>query len=185
MGKLETFETKIKDGSTISLRNGTPEDSSNYLEYVKKVIETSPYVITEPDEFESDLEKQKSWIKTYNESDSSILIAAIKDGKIIGNIDFNSRSSRRRIAHRGSFGMGVSQEFRNKGVGKVLLSSLIEWCKKDDNPIEKIDLGVLSENKPGIALYKSFGFKQEGFVEKAVKVGDKYIDQIQMCLWVK
>ena len=184
MGTLDPIKTQIKDGSIIKLRSGGLEDASALMEYESGVFKTSPYVITEPDEFKPNIEKQKDRIKGFLEAEGGILILALYGGKIIGNIDLRNNGSRRRIAHRGSFGMSVSQEFRGRGVGKALLLALIEWCKRENNPIEKIELGVLSENEAGIGLYESLGFKREGLVEKAAKVGDKYIDEMHMGLWV-
>ena len=49
----------------------------------------------------------------------------------------------------------VLDEYRNKGIGKALLNKLF-----DNKQVEKITLEVKKDNKYGIMLYNSLGFKK-------------------------
>ena len=55
----------------------------------------------------------------------------------------------------------VKKEFRNSGVGRELLKTILEIGKEDLN-IEAFTLEVRIGNKPAINLYQSFGFISEG-----------------------
>ncbi len=51
----------------------------------------------------------------------------------------------------------VKKQYRNQGIGKMLLAKAIEMAK--DYGIKCIDLTVDPQNKTAIKLYKNFGFK--------------------------
>ena len=54
----------------------------------------------------------------------------------------------------------VKKNYRNKGIGSILLETLIEYAK--ENKKEKIYLEVNCNNHFAIKLYKKFGFNECG-----------------------
>jgi ribosomal protein S18 acetylase RimI-like enzyme len=54
-------------------------------------------------------------------------------------------------------GMGVHRTYRRRGLGGRLLSTAVEWAR-DEARLKWIDLEVLSENHPAVALYLRSGF---------------------------
>ena len=66
----------------------------------------------------------------------------------------------RKLAHQCEFGIIVSPDCRNKGIGTKLLTHTIQLAKETFN-IELLHLQVYSEN-PAINLYRRFGFKEFG-----------------------
>ena len=83
-----------------------------------------------------------------------------------------------RLAHRGGLGMGLVPEARGKGVGSELVSRVLTHAKTFG--LEKVELNVYSENKAAIALYKKFGFEQEGYIRNYRKLEGRYFDCIAM-----
>ena len=55
----------------------------------------------------------------------------------------------------------------------------IEFFESNDELI-RLALEVTSRNERGIALYRKFGFDEEGIKRKAFKVGDHYDDLVIM-----
>lgn len=60
----------------------------------------------------------------------------------------------------GEFGMAVAREWRGRGVGSALLGTAIEWAREQG--MHKLSLGVFAHNDAAIALYRKFGFAEEG-----------------------
>ena len=58
----------------------------------------------------------------------------------------------------------VKKDFRNLGLGSVLLHKLIELCK--GKKYSSITLEVNTKNIPAIKLYEKFGFKNVGIRKK-------------------
>lgn len=66
----------------------------------------------------------------------------------------------RKLAHQCEFGIIVSEEARNKGVGTDLIKNIMHLARDQFN-IELLHLQVYSKN-PAIRLYERLGFKEFG-----------------------
>jgi ribosomal protein S18 acetylase RimI-like enzyme len=60
----------------------------------------------------------------------------------------------------GEFGMQVDREWRGCGVGSALLERAIDWARAEG--LHKLCLEVFPHNEPAIALYRKYGFVEEG-----------------------
>jgi ribosomal protein S18 acetylase RimI-like enzyme len=60
----------------------------------------------------------------------------------------------------GEIGMAVAREWRGRGVGSALLAAAIEWAREQG--LHKLSLSVFAHNAGAIALYRKFGFVEEG-----------------------
>ena len=60
----------------------------------------------------------------------------------------------------GEIGMAVARDWRGRGVGSALLDAAIGWSR--ERGLHKLSLGVFAHNARAIALYRKFGFVEEG-----------------------
>ena len=102
---------------------------------------------------------------------------ATDDENVVGWCDIFPLANPR-MSHRGSLGMGLLPEYRGKGIGGRLIENVLAQAKKFG--LEKVELNVYSSNAAGIALYKKFGFEQEGLIKRYRKLDDVYFNCIQM-----
>ena len=58
------------------------------------------------------------------------------------------------------FGMMVAADRRGQGIGNALLASAVEWARSAG--AHKLALEVWPHNEAAIALYRRFGFEEEG-----------------------
>ncbi|WP_144512388.1 GNAT family N-acetyltransferase [Bacillus sp. FJAT-22090] len=163
----------------VTLRTGNINDAEAVLKIQKEVLSESEFMISVIEEFEETLDQIRNWIEKILANEREELIIAESNGQIVGLIVFRSKSTQR-LLHTGSFTAMVKKEFRNQGIGKLLIKELLNWA--EHNPlIEKVSLGVLSTNQRAIELYKSMGFVEEGRKIKEVKFNDDlYVDDILM-----
>jgi RimJ/RimL family protein N-acetyltransferase len=82
-------------------------------------------------------------------------IVAVADGQVVGMI--HTTVSRHGF---GEFGMLVDREWRGRGVGSALIQATIDWAR--DQGLHKLCLEVFAPNAPAIALYRKYGFVEEG-----------------------
>ncbi|MBA4494909.1 GNAT family N-acetyltransferase [Paenactinomyces guangxiensis] len=76
--------------------------------------------------------------------------------------------------------MSVRKDWRNKGIGRVLLETLLQWAENHPR-IEKVFLEVFVTNEWAIHLYRQMGFVTEGRRVKQVQLHDgEYVDDLIM-----
>ena len=60
----------------------------------------------------------------------------------------------------GEIGMMVAAGWRGRGVGTALVAAAVDWAR--ERGLHKLSLGVFPHNEAAIALYRKFGFADEG-----------------------
>ncbi|WP_221569077.1 GNAT family N-acetyltransferase [Alkalihalobacillus sp. TS-13] len=184
MSRIELKRYKIKNGETIQVRTVFPEDADEVLKFNKEIISNSPYLLTTEEEFKVTIDQQKDFLKQMLNDEGKLAILAEYQGEIIGFLDFHN-GNKKKIQHQGSFGMSVATDFRNQGIGKALLTELINWAR-ENSLIEKVSLEVFAINTNAVSLYEKAGFIEEGRKLAAIKVdSDKYFDLILMSFFTK
>jgi RimJ/RimL family protein N-acetyltransferase len=82
-------------------------------------------------------------------------IVAVGNGEVIGSIHVAD------TGHGfGEIGMAILREWRGRGVGSALMAAAIEWAR--ERGLHKLSLGVFAHNAAALALYRKFGFVEEG-----------------------
>jgi ribosomal protein S18 acetylase RimI-like enzyme len=80
---------------------------------------------------------------------------AVAGAEIVGSLHLEES------AHGfGEIGMAVARKWRGRGVGSALLETAIEFARR--RGLHKLSLGVFAHNAAAIALYRKFGFVEEG-----------------------
>ena len=82
-------------------------------------------------------------------------LVAGADGEIVGSIHVDA--SRHGF---GEIGMAVARAWRGRGVGSALLAAAIDDAR--ERGLHKLSLSVFAHNAAGIALYRKYGFVEEG-----------------------
>jgi ribosomal protein S18 acetylase RimI-like enzyme len=82
-------------------------------------------------------------------------IVAVADDEIVGSLHVE----RTRFGV-GEIGMGITRPWRGRGVGSLLMTAAIEKARADG--LHKLSLEVFPHNTAAIALYRKFGFADEG-----------------------
>ena len=86
--------------------------------------------------------------------------------------------------HKGRvWGVYVTPERRGAGVGKKLMTMLLERGAALDG-IQQVLLSVTATQDAALRLYRSVGFTSFGLEPRALKVGDRFIDEEYMFLRV-
>lgn len=108
----------------------------------------------------------------------NVELVAVCDGTITGHLGILlNRNIRRR--HVASFGVAVHPAYHGMGVGKAMMTELLNLADNWLNLI-KVELAVNSENQIAIGLYKKFGFEVEGEAKYDVYHGGRYGHSLKM-----
>lgn len=87
---------------------------------------------------------------------------AVAGTEVVGSIHLDA--SRHGFAE---VAMAIAREWRGRGVGSALMVAGIEWAR--ERGLHKLCLSVFPHNDAGIALYRKFGFVEEGRRVKQIR----------------
>ncbi|MCC7368340.1 MAG: GNAT family N-acetyltransferase [Chloroflexi bacterium] len=92
-------------------------------------------------------------------------LVAVVVGQVVGMAGLHI--GRGKLRHGASLGMMVHDRFQGQGIGRMLLTGLLDLA---DNflGLERIELEVFADNAHAIRLYERLGFEHEGRKRKAV-----------------
>lgn len=184
MGRIEHKYFKAKNGYNVLIRDAGINDAANIIDIKKSVVMESVFMLREIEETNYSIEEEKKIIENHLKNSGSLFIVAEIEKKVLGLLEFENGPFKK-TCHAGIFTMFILKEWREIGIGNLLLKTLIVWAEK--NPIlKKITLAVFSTNERALNLYKKFGFIEEGRCPKDMRLKDgTYIDSVLMYKFVK
>ena len=159
----------------VTIRRLRSDDAASFSAIRLEALKANPELLRSTFELEDKLDV--AWFAGRLED--SHIMGAFRDGELVGTAGFAIQQGQPN-AHKGRlFGMYVRSSSRNLGVGRLLLSAVLDVAREN---VELIQLSVVKENRPARRLYESVGFLEFGMEPKASKLGDKYYDEAHMAL---
>src|SRR6185312_3312968 len=104
MATVQPVSKISKSGISFTIRSPQSADAERILFLAKSVAAEGVFQVSEADEFTMSIGQEKEWIDRINASESELALVAELNGQVVGFIDFHGNSTRRRLAHTGSFG---------------------------------------------------------------------------------
>ena len=94
-----------------------------------------------------------------------LLVAERIDGEgcphVVGNAGLMAAGAALRRRHVMNLGIAIAPEAQGQGVGSALMKALCDWADHWGQVL-RIELTVFTDNARAMALYRRFGFVQEG-----------------------
>ncbi len=172
----------LRDGRVVGVRRVEPGDAPGLSAYIGALAENAPYIGMTPGETPSP-EKVRERIAEVGERPGSVGLLAEADGAVVGDC-WMMAMPRVKMRHVGQIGMAIAEGWRGVGLGRALLERVVDHGRSSEH-IWRIELGVLHENAPAIALYESLGFVREGYYPGRFRQPDgALLDDIIMGMWV-
>jgi ribosomal protein S18 acetylase RimI-like enzyme len=114
----------------------------------------------------------------------NVLIGAFAGKQMVGQAGF-IRHEGRKVYHKGNiWGMYVTAAARGQGVAKAMLTQLLDRVRGYSG-LEQVTLSVSVPQKAARRLYRALGFEVYGYEKHALKVGETYVDDEHMVLWLR
>jgi RimJ/RimL family protein N-acetyltransferase len=134
--------------TAFEIRRARIEDTPKLVELFAAVAEERDGIATEPP---VDVDART---REFAASIDGTIVAVAAEG-LVGSL--HVEPNRHGV---GELGMTVARPWRGRGIGSALLASAIE--KARDEGLHKLSLEVFPHNHAAIALYRKFGFVEEG-----------------------
>lgn len=153
-------------------------DEANALEYLKGLVEEDAMIANNR---ANTLEEEAKWLaeRLISISEGKVVhyfAVERKSGKIIGSCE--AKLGKMRESHVATMGIGVSKDFRGRGLGKKLLALTLEGARRIG--AKRATLSVFSINRPALGLYRKMGFRPEGRLRGHLFYKGKYVDKLLM-----
>jgi RimJ/RimL family protein N-acetyltransferase len=154
----------------------TPADAALFRPVRLEALATNPEAFTST--FEHEQDKPLAWFE--ERLAISDVFGAFVAGELVGTAGFR-RQDGAKTGHKGVlWGMYVRPQARRSGTGRLLVDAVAAHAAQR---VEQLHLVVVSDNQAALRLYTAAGFTEYGRGVKALKVGDRYYDEILMALF--
>ena len=111
----------------------------------------------------------------------SFVAGAFEDGRLVGMAGFH-REVGHKVRHKARiWGVYVTSSKRGKGVGRDLMRAVLERAARIES-LDQIQLSVTETQTAALKVYHSLGFETFGREPRALKIGDRLIDEDYMIL---
>ncbi len=157
----------------IEVREVTVKDAKNLLEFCNQVGSETDNLSYGSEGMGLSVAEEEEILAKFQNDKTSYFLLAEENGQIVGTC--NCRSFRKkRLSHRAEIGIAVKKACWNKGIGRKLLTCLIDISRQSGLKI--LSLEVRTDNKRAIHLYESLGFRRIGTFEGFMEIDGESVD---------
>ena len=164
------METTIRKAGTNDLER--INEIYNYY-----VLESTCTYQTEPEPIES----RKEWFNNHNEKHPVIVVE--NNGRILGWGAISRFKERKAYEHTGEISVYVDKEWLHRGLGKVLLTHLIEQAGSVG--LHSLMAVISADQIPSIRLHEKYGFKTVAHLKEVGFKFGEWLDVVYMQYMVK
>jgi phosphinothricin acetyltransferase len=125
------------------------------------------------------LEVQQKWFEDKKANNFPVIVAEVNEN-VIGFGSYGTFREKIGYQYTVEHSVYVEDEFTGKGIGKLLLSELIQLAKQQGFHVM---IGAIdADNKGSIAFHKKFGFVENGIIKEIGFKFGKWLDLLFMQL---
>jgi putative acetyltransferase len=139
----------------MAIRVGTARDFEEWFRLYEAVAAEGLWIAGE---LPVDKIARRRSFESHLRDPESVTFIAEADGRLVGNLGVEIRAG---VAE---LGMMVDSEWRGRGLGSDLMEACIEWAQ--EHGAHKVILEVWPHNSAAMALYRKYGFEQEGLFRR-------------------
>jgi ribosomal protein S18 acetylase RimI-like enzyme len=161
----------------------TAEDAGEWLRLRLQALQGDPEAFSASFEEYQPLNLEEVRKRLGFDAKDAFVVGAFDGGRLQGCAGFY-RDRGLKSRHKGRvWGVYVTPERRGAGVGKKMMTMLLERGAALDG-VQQVLLSVTATQDAALRLYRSVGFTSFGLEPRALKIGDRFIDEEYMFLRV-
>jgi GNAT superfamily N-acetyltransferase len=168
----------------VQIRLLTADDAGEWRRLRLESLENDPEAFSSSAEDPQSLSVEDVRKRFGSDREGFFIVGAFDDGRLVGMAGFyRERGAKSRHKAR-VWGVYVAPGWRGHGLGRNLMRALLEHAAGIDG-VEQLLISVTATQRAAGSLYRSLGFEPFGREPRALKVGERFIDEDHMLLRVK
>ena len=158
----------------VLIRPARPGDARSYMAMWRAVVAERRFVRTET---------VRGTVRSYRRrfrhavTNEHANFLALEGDRVVGVLVIE-RMSHPVNRHVATLGMAVERSLRGRGIGSALMVAALRWARSAG--VEKVTLEVYPTNEAAVALYRKFGFAEEGQLIRQSLKSYGYEDELIM-----
>jgi diaminopimelate decarboxylase len=162
----------------VAVRPAEPRDAESFVRAYESVVAERRFLRAERvTRTARDYRRlfRRSW------TDEAAYLIALEGDRVIGSLSIR-RDEHTATHHLATFGMFVTADRRRRGIGSFLITEAMRWAREVG--VQRLELAVYPHNHAALALYRKFGFVEEGRLVRHAQKSYGYEDEILMAAWL-
>ena len=162
------------------IRPATAADAEEATAYVIRLTsEPNNNIVRDPGQWEMTVEQEREFLAKAADNPDQLFLVAVLEGRIVGSANILRRAPLT-ARHAATVGLSVDAAWRRRGIGRALMTTLLEWARKQG--LRRVELGVFTRNTVAMGLYLQMGFVVEGLHRRAYLKQGVWVDEYTMAL---
>ncbi|MCI2106365.1 MAG: GNAT family N-acetyltransferase [Intestinimonas sp.] len=160
----------LKNGQRCLLKSPDEGDAQAVLACLKQVSGETDYLPRSVEEVTMTEGKAHVFLLRMLNRERALMISAVVEGELVANSILEVVAPYMRQKHRAALTISVKKDYWGLGIGKILVSAMIEAARHMD--YEQMEVEVASENRRAVRLFEQFGFETYGIRERSSRHRD-------------
>ena len=174
---LRAERVTLRDGRAVVVRPASVDDAEETFKNINLIGAEQVYIMIDRVD---NVDEERRWLSSFD-GIRSVLLLALAGREVVGSADCHG-GTYPKDRHVGGIGIVIRDGWREVGLGRLLMERILEWMRA--RGFAKAELAVFATNVRARRLYESLGFGEEGVRRRHVRIGDDYVDEILMGLWL-
>ena len=166
----------------MKVRRAREGDLDQFAKNLQSVADEGRYIFTE----EVTEERKKSMGRLFKDKGCLAVVAEVGSGKtrkLVGSLTLERYGNVEKTRHVRVLGMLVVKGYRGMGIGTKLIAYALDWAKSQKD-LEKVVLGVFSNNRRGVPPLREVRVQGRGDKEEALPHAGRHADEIDMAFFL-
>lgn len=164
------------------VRTAVTADAVSLAEFGQRLAKNDPYLVVTGFDPITGATLLMASIANAEQNQSSEIFVAEHNGDLVGLALCRCHPPPERNTIL-QLDLGVDSRHRRRGLGSALVHRAVDWAR--ETGVHRIQLSVVADNRPAIALYEKHGFEIEGTLRKGFRLEEKLHDVLVMARLLK